>query len=54
MFMFRSVFGFLAVATLGAVTEVAIACSGRDLATAGSDYARAFQALPDALRVKTA
>ena len=38
----------------GAVTEVAIACSGRDLAKAGTDYARAFQALLDALRVKKA
>jgi hypothetical protein len=39
----------------GAVTEVAIACSGRDVSKAGPDYARAFQALLlDALRVKTA
>jgi len=42
----------LARLLLGAVTEVAIACSGRDLAKAGTDYARAFQALLDALRVK--
>jgi AcrR family transcriptional regulator len=42
----------LARLLLGAVTEVAIACSGRDLAKAGSDYARAFQALLDALRIK--
>jgi AcrR family transcriptional regulator len=37
---------------LGAVTEAAVACSGRDLHKAGNDYARAFQALLDALRVK--
>ncbi|WP_407174505.1 TetR/AcrR family transcriptional regulator [Bradyrhizobium sp. STM 3562] len=37
---------------LGAVTEAAVACSGRDLRRAGSDYARAFHALLDALRVK--
>lgn len=37
---------------LGAVTEAAVACSGRDLHKAGSDYARAFHALLDALRVK--
>ena len=37
---------------LGAVTEAAVACSGRDLHKAGGDYARAFQALLDALRVK--
>ena len=42
----------LARLLLGAVTEVAIACSGRDLHKAGSDYARAFHALLDALRVK--
>ena len=42
----------LARLLLGAVTEVAIACSGRDLAKAGGDYARAFLALLDALRVK--
>jgi AcrR family transcriptional regulator len=42
----------LARLLLGAVTEVAIACSGRDLAKAGGDYARAFQALLDALRIK--
>jgi AcrR family transcriptional regulator len=42
----------LARLLLGAVTEVAIACSGRDLHKAGHDYARAFQALLDALRVK--
>jgi AcrR family transcriptional regulator len=44
----------LARLLLGAVTEVAIACSGRDLHKAGTDYARAFQALLDALRVKQA
>jgi len=37
---------------LGAVTEAAVACSGRDLHRAGGDYARAFQALLDALRLK--
>jgi AcrR family transcriptional regulator len=37
---------------LGAVTEAAVACSGRDLQKTGADYARAFQALLDALRVK--
>jgi hypothetical protein len=37
---------------LGAVTEAAIACSGRDQHSAGGDYAHAFQALLDALRVK--
>jgi AcrR family transcriptional regulator len=37
---------------LGAVTEAAIACSGRDLHKAGNDYACAFRALLDALRVK--
>jgi AcrR family transcriptional regulator len=37
---------------LGAVTEAAVACSGRDLHKAGGDYARAFQALLDALRLK--
>jgi AcrR family transcriptional regulator len=42
----------LARLLLGAVTEAAIACSGRDLAKAGADYARAFQALLDALRLK--
>ena len=42
----------LARLLLGAVTEVAIACSGRDVAKAGTDYARAFRALLDALRVK--
>ena len=42
----------LARLLLGAVTEVAIACSGRDLHKAGHDYARAFQALLDALRLK--
>jgi AcrR family transcriptional regulator len=42
----------LARLLLGAVTEVAIACSGRDLARAGTDYARAFRTLLDALRVK--
>jgi hypothetical protein len=42
----------LARLLLGAVTEVAIACSGRDLQKAGTDYAHAFQGLLDALRVK--
>jgi AcrR family transcriptional regulator len=37
---------------LGALTEAAVACSGRDVSTVGGDYARAFQALLDALRVK--
>jgi hypothetical protein len=38
-----------------AVTEVAIACSGRDVSKDGPDYARAFQALLlDAPGVKTA
>jgi len=37
---------------LGAVTEAAVACSGHDLHKAGGDYARAFQALLDALRLK--
>ena len=44
----------LARLLLGAVTEVAIACSGRDVQKAGTDYARAFQALLDALRVRKA
>ena len=44
----------LARLLLGAVTEVAIAFSGRDLQKAGTDYARAFQALLDALRLKKA
>jgi AcrR family transcriptional regulator len=42
----------LARLLLGAVTEAAVACSGRDLNKAGADYARAFQALLDALRKK--
>jgi AcrR family transcriptional regulator len=42
----------LARLLLGAVTEAAVACSGRDLQKAGADYARAFQALLDALRLK--
>jgi AcrR family transcriptional regulator len=42
----------LARLLLGAVTEAAVACSGRDLNKAGADYARAFQALLDALRLK--
>ena len=42
----------LARLLLGAVTEAAVACSGRDLGKAGADYARAFQALLDALRKK--
>jgi AcrR family transcriptional regulator len=42
----------LARLLLGAVTEVAIACSGRDLHKSGVKYARAFQTLLDALRVK--
>ena len=37
---------------LGAVTEAAVACSGRDVRKAGADYARAFEVLLDALRVK--
>jgi hypothetical protein len=38
---------------LGAVTEAAVACSGKsDLHKAGADYAHAFQALLDALRRK--
>ncbi|HZR75924.1 helix-turn-helix domain-containing protein [Bradyrhizobium sp.] len=36
---------------LGAVTEAAVACSGKtDLPKAGADYARAFETLLDALR----
>jgi AcrR family transcriptional regulator len=42
----------LARLLLGAVTEAAVACSGRDLDKAGTDYARAFQALLGALRKK--
>ena len=42
----------LARLLLGAVTEAAIACSGRDLHKAGTNYASAFQALLDALRLK--
>jgi hypothetical protein len=42
----------LARLLLGAVTEAAVACSGRDLRKTGADYARAFQALLDALRIK--
>ena len=36
---------------LGAITEAAIACSGRDLSRAGNDYANAFRTLLDALRL---
>jgi hypothetical protein len=36
---------------LGAITEAAIACSGRDVSRAGNDYANAFRALLDALRL---
>lgn len=43
----------LARLLLGAVTEAAVAVSsGRDIAMAGADYARAFRSLLDALRVK--
>ncbi len=42
----------LARLLLGAVTEAAVACSGRDLGKAGADYARAFHALLEALRRK--
>jgi AcrR family transcriptional regulator len=42
----------LARLLLGAVTEAAVACSGHDLQKAGADYARAFQGLLDALRLK--
>ena len=43
----------LARLLLGAVTEAAVACSGsHDIGKAGADYARAFQSLVDALRIK--
>ena len=43
----------LARLLLGAVTEAAVACSaGHDIGKAGAEYARAFRALLDALRVK--
>ena len=43
----------LARLLLGAVTEAAVACSGRgDIARAGAEYARAFKSLIEALRVK--
>ncbi|WP_298252619.1 TetR/AcrR family transcriptional regulator [Bradyrhizobium sp.] len=43
----------LARLLLGAVTEAAVAVSaGRDIGKAGKDYARAFRALLDALRVR--
>ena len=43
----------LARLLLGAVTEAAMACSGNpDIGKAGADYARAFQSLLDALRIK--
>ena len=42
----------LARLLLGAVTEAAVACSGRDLQKAGADYSHAFQSLLDALRLK--
>ena len=38
---------------VGAVTEAAVACSGRaDIARAGVEYARAFRSLIEALRLK--
>ena len=43
----------LARLLLGAVTEAAVACSGRaDIARAGAEYARAFKSLIEALRVR--
>jgi AcrR family transcriptional regulator len=37
---------------LGAITEAAVACAGRDdIATAGAEYARAFKSLIEALRL---
>jgi len=43
----------LARLLLGAVTEAAVACSANhDIGKAGADYARAFQSLVDALRIK--
>jgi AcrR family transcriptional regulator len=43
----------LARLLLGAVTEAAVACAGRaDIANAGSEYARAFKSLIDALRLR--
>jgi AcrR family transcriptional regulator len=43
----------LARLLLGAVTEAAVACSGRsDIARAGAEYARAFKSLIEALRLK--
>jgi AcrR family transcriptional regulator len=43
----------LARLLLGAVTEAAVACSGRsDIARAGAEYARAFRSLIEALRVR--
>src|SRR3954453_7999899 len=43
----------LARLLLGAVTEAAVACSaGRDIGKSGSEYARAFRSLLDALRLK--
>jgi len=42
----------LARLLLGAVTEAAVACAGRaDIARAGTEYARAFKSLVEALRV---
>ena len=44
----------LARLLLGAVTEAAVACAGRpEIARAGTEYARAFKSLVEALRVKT-
>ena len=43
----------LARLLLGAVTEAAVACSGRsDITRAGAEYARAFRSLIEALRLK--
>jgi AcrR family transcriptional regulator len=43
----------LARLLLGALAEAAVACAGRnDISKAGSEYARAFRSLLDALRVK--
>lgn len=43
----------LARLLLGAVTEAAVACAGRaDVARAGSEYARAFRSLVEALRLR--
>jgi hypothetical protein len=38
---------------MSAVTEAAVACAGRaDIARAGSEYARAFRLLVEALRLR--